>query len=144
MAYEFPVIEFGLYEPDADVMVRTYGLPEWWHRTIVAILEIIRNHTQAVTVSNYDLVSWIEVWVLIVPTEDSIFRAKIDYDFYHRLYTSNKLDTLLHTFPFSKEFIYKLLDTTTERERPDLTIVIEKFIEEQGYYEDNPNDRFKL
>ena len=132
MAYEFPVIEFGLYEPDADVMVRTYGLPEWWHRIVISLLDVTRRQKSAIMITNYDLGSWIEIFVPIVPTANDFFRARIDYNFYHMLYTSNKLDTLLHTFPFSKKFILELLDTTTEKERPDLTIVIEKFIEEQG------------
>lgn len=144
MAYEFPVVEFGLYEPDADLMVRRYGLPEWWHRTVTSILNIIRRQTLVRTVSNYDLVSWIEVYVPIVPAKNSISRSTIAYNFNHSLYTSDKLDTLLHTFPFSKEFIYKLLETTAEKERPDLSVVIEQFIAEQDYYEDGTINRFQL
>ena len=143
MAYEFPVIEFGLYEPDADLMVRCYGLPDWWHKYMIITLSIIKR-THQTTTTNYILANWIESYLPIVSSPDSNGTSRVYYEYYKNSYTADKLETLLHTFPFSKEFIYKLLDTTIEKERPDLTIVIEKFIEEQDYYEGKTSDRFEL
>ena len=152
MAYEFPVVKIGYISIEDKnyftyldsntilFMTHKYGMPTWWTLNLLTVFSVLRDKNM-IDIDNYILAEWIESFVSIV-AEDSYSQTL--YKLYRDSYTAKDLNTLLHTFPFSKEFIYKLLDTATKNERPDLTIVIEKFIEEQELYEDDVNERFVL
>ena len=145
MAYEFPVIEFGLYEPDVWLMNDKYGMPMWWQKDMLFIFGCLRMADLSI-ITNQSLIAWIELGVNILPNPNAQYyhHSYANYLVYRDSYSTDKLDVLLHTFPFSKEFIQEFLQATTKMERPDLTVVIEQFIREQDYYEELPTDRFQL
>lgn len=146
MAYTFPIIEFKVNDDLYYLLTEKYGLPPWWKMAIFRTNVIIAINYSKFGISNYALTDWIQKMVSPIIPKDKIGMT-VEYALYccHKeSYTQDKLEILLHTFPFSKKFVYKLLDSTIEMERSDLTIVIEKFIEEQGYYENSASNRFEL
>lgn len=144
MAYAFPIIKFYLNDSEIDRIIYEYHAPKWWTHDLQITFSILKSMHNNET-NNYILADWIESYFTLIPTNGVSYIYSCAFYITHRdSYTQDKLDVLLHTFPFSKNFIYKMLDVAIEKERFDLVVVIEKFIAEQCFYEDNVIDKFAL
>lgn len=151
--YEYKKITWNINSPAVLFLrlTREYGVPKWWCNQLHHILSKLQELPHKKT-SNFVLAEWISQGINIIPKETndmSFLFGEIgsDFEVYKETkgsYSQSNIHVLLHTFPFSEKFVYELLDEATKCERPDLSIVIEQFINEMEWNNENSFDRFDL
>ena len=149
MAYEFKKLRWNVDTGLPIRLVKKHGLPIWFEARLLEILGRLEYFNNVTTITNFILADWISKAITIIPVEaNQLYTAVgndwLSYEKFKNDYTQEQLNIFLHTFPFDKDYVRDWLWQCDRMERPDLTVVVEQFIAEMDWLDEDNNNRFLL
>lgn len=149
MAYEFKKLTWKIDTGLPARLINKRGLPAWFDSRLFEILNRLEFSNGIKTTTNFILADWISKAITIIPVAANRIYTAVGNDYlmykkYKDRYTQEQLSIFLHTFPFDKGYVRDWLWQCDRMERPDLTVVVEQFIAEMGWLDEDNNNRFLL